>query len=99
MRETNTIPVVFSPVSDPLGSGFVKSLARPGGDATGFVNIESSVAGKWIELLKELAPQTSLRLDLTGVADLHGFYGERERESTDWPSNPTLDLSCHPMLA
>jgi putative ABC transport system substrate-binding protein len=60
MRETHTIPVVFSPVSDPLGSGFVKSLARPGGNATGFVNIESSVAGKWLELLKELAPQTSL---------------------------------------
>ena len=60
MRETHTIPVVFSPVSDPLGSGFVKSFARPGGNATGFVNIESSVAGKWLELLKELAPQTSL---------------------------------------
>jgi putative ABC transport system substrate-binding protein len=59
LRETHTIPVVFSNVSDPLGSGFVESFARPGGSATGFVNIEDSVAGKWLELLKELAPQTS----------------------------------------
>lgn len=60
LRETHTIPVVFSVVSDPLGSGFVESFARPGGNATGFVNLEDSVAGKWLELLKELAPQTSL---------------------------------------
>jgi putative tryptophan/tyrosine transport system substrate-binding protein len=59
LRETRAIPVVFSNVSDPLGSGFVESFARPGGNATGFVNIEDSLAGKWLELLKELAPQTS----------------------------------------
>jgi putative tryptophan/tyrosine transport system substrate-binding protein len=59
LRETHSIPVVFSIVSDPLGSGFVESFARPGGNATGFVNYEDSVAGKWLELLKELAPQTS----------------------------------------
>jgi putative ABC transport system substrate-binding protein len=59
LGETHTIPVVFSVVSDPLGSGFVKSFARPDGNATGFVNLEDSVAGKWLELLKELAPQTS----------------------------------------
>jgi ABC-type uncharacterized transport system substrate-binding protein len=59
LRETHSIPVVFSVVSDPLGSGFVKSFARPDGNATGFVNLEDSVAGKWLELLKELAPQTS----------------------------------------
>jgi putative ABC transport system substrate-binding protein len=58
LRETRTIPVVFL-VSDPLGSGFVASFARPGGNATGFVNLEDSIAGKWLELLKELAPQTS----------------------------------------
>jgi putative tryptophan/tyrosine transport system substrate-binding protein len=51
---------VFSTVSDPLGSGFVESFARPGGNATGFVNLEDSLAGKWLELLKELAPQTTL---------------------------------------
>jgi hypothetical protein len=59
LRETHTVPVVFSNVSDPLGSGFVESFARPGGNATGFVNLEDSVAGKWLELLKELGPQTS----------------------------------------
>jgi putative tryptophan/tyrosine transport system substrate-binding protein len=58
LHETHTIPVVFGVVSDPLGSGFVKSFARPGGNATGFVNFEDSVAGKWLQLLKELAPQT-----------------------------------------
>jgi putative ABC transport system substrate-binding protein len=55
-RETSTIPVVFVTVSDPVGSGFVASLARPGGNITGFINIEASIAGKWLELLKEIAP-------------------------------------------
>jgi putative ABC transport system substrate-binding protein len=59
LRETQSIPVVFSLVSDPLGSGFVQSFARPGGNATGFVNIEASVAGKWLGLLREIAPDTS----------------------------------------
>jgi putative tryptophan/tyrosine transport system substrate-binding protein len=59
LRETHTIPVVFSIVSDPLGSGFVESFVRPGGNATGFVNLEDSLAGKWLGLLKEFAPQTS----------------------------------------
>jgi putative ABC transport system substrate-binding protein len=56
-RETKTIPIVFVLVSDPVGSGFVASLPRPGGNTTGFVNIESSLGGKWIELLKELVPR------------------------------------------
>src|SRR5438270_6751457 len=57
-RETSTIPVVFATVSDPVGSGFVASLARPGGNITGFVNVEGSIAGKWLELLKEVVPRT-----------------------------------------
>ncbi|MGA2816850.1 MAG: ABC transporter substrate-binding protein [Xanthobacteraceae bacterium] len=57
LRETHTIPVVFAIVSDPVGSGFVQSFPRPGGNVTGFVNIEASVGGKWLELLKELAPR------------------------------------------
>ena len=57
-RETRTIPVVFVTVSDPVGSGFVASLAQPGGNITGFVNVEASIAGKWVELLKEIAPGT-----------------------------------------
>ena len=55
-RETSTIPVVFATVSDPVGSGIVSSLARPGGNITGFVNVEGSIAGKWLGLLKEVAP-------------------------------------------
>ena len=58
-RETKTIPVVFATVSDPVGSGFVASLARPGGNITGFVNVEGSIAGKWLGLLKEVAPAIS----------------------------------------
>jgi len=57
-RETSTIPVVFLTVSDPVGSGFVASLPRPGGNMTGFINVEASIAGKWLELLKEIAPRT-----------------------------------------
>jgi putative tryptophan/tyrosine transport system substrate-binding protein len=55
-HETNTIPVVFATVSDPVGSGFVASLARPGGNITGFVNVEASIAGKWLGLLREIVP-------------------------------------------
>ena len=55
-RETSTIPIVFTVVSDPVGSGFVKALSRPGGNITGFINIESSLAEKWLELLKKVAP-------------------------------------------
>ena len=55
-RETKTIPVVFTVVSDPVGSGFVESLPRPGGNITGFINLEASLVEKWVELLKEIAP-------------------------------------------
>jgi putative ABC transport system substrate-binding protein len=56
---TRTIPIVFAWVSDPVGSGFVSSLADPGGNITGFLNIESSVIGKWLALMHEIAPQVS----------------------------------------
>jgi putative ABC transport system substrate-binding protein len=55
-RETRTIPIVFVAVSDPVGSGFVESLARPGGNITGFINIEGSLSDKWIEMLKDVVP-------------------------------------------
>jgi ABC-type uncharacterized transport system substrate-binding protein len=54
-----SIPVVFSAVSDPIGPGFVSNLARPGGNVTGFMNVEGSIGGKWVELLKEVAPHIS----------------------------------------
>jgi putative tryptophan/tyrosine transport system substrate-binding protein len=55
-RETRTIPIVFASTSDPVGSGFVASLARPGGNITGFINVEAEMAGKWLGLLTEIAP-------------------------------------------
>jgi putative tryptophan/tyrosine transport system substrate-binding protein len=55
-QHTNTVPIVFALVSDPVGSGFADSLARPGGNVTGFTNLVPSLAGKWAELLKEIAP-------------------------------------------
>ncbi|MBV9151973.1 MAG: ABC transporter substrate-binding protein [Alphaproteobacteria bacterium] len=53
------IPIVFVMVADPVGSGFVASLARPGGNVTGFTNFEPSMGGKWVEILKELAPSVT----------------------------------------
>jgi putative ABC transport system substrate-binding protein len=57
LRQTRSIPIVFATVADPVGGGFVASLSRPGGNATGFTNLEGSMAGKWLELLKQIAPQ------------------------------------------
>jgi len=57
-QETRTIPIVFAFVGDPVGSGFVMSLARPGKNLTGFANFENSIGGKWLELFKEIAPDT-----------------------------------------
>ena len=55
---THTIPIVFAQVTDPVGAGFVKSLARPGGNITGFTQHEFSIGVKWLELLKDLSPRT-----------------------------------------
>jgi putative tryptophan/tyrosine transport system substrate-binding protein len=59
LQQTRTIPIIFGIVSDPVGCGFVASLARPGGNATGFTNLEASLAGKWLELLREIAPRVN----------------------------------------
>jgi putative tryptophan/tyrosine transport system substrate-binding protein len=59
LRETRTIPVVFMAVPDPVGQGFVKSLARPGGNATGFSLIDAPMVTKWLQLLKDLSPGIS----------------------------------------
>jgi putative ABC transport system substrate-binding protein len=58
-QETRTIPVVFTLVAEPVAQGFVESLARPGGNITGFTNFEFSFAGKWMDALKEIEPRTS----------------------------------------
>jgi len=56
LRATNAVPIVFTQTPDPVGAGFVESLARPGGNATGFLNFDYSIGGKWLELLKQIAP-------------------------------------------
>jgi len=56
LQVTRSVPIVFANVPDPVGSGFVESLARPGGNATGFVQFEYNLSGKWLELLKQIAP-------------------------------------------
>jgi putative ABC transport system substrate-binding protein len=57
LQETRTIPIVFTVVADPVGAGYVDSLARPGGNATGFTTYDYSIGGKWLELLKEIDPR------------------------------------------
>jgi putative ABC transport system substrate-binding protein len=59
LQQTQTVPVVFVIVTDPVGSGFVRSLSRSGGNATGFTIMEPTTSGKWLELLKDIAPQTT----------------------------------------
>jgi putative tryptophan/tyrosine transport system substrate-binding protein len=77
-RETRTIPIVFTTVSDPVGSGFVASLPKPGGNITGFINIEASLGGKWPELLKEIDPQLTriaMIFNPETAADAGTYYG------------------------
>jgi putative ABC transport system substrate-binding protein len=59
LEATHTVPIVFTVTADPVGSGFVDSLARPGGNVTGFMSFEYSLSGKWLELLKEIAPSVT----------------------------------------
>ena len=59
LQATRTVPIVFATVPDPVGAGFVESLSRPGGNATGFINFEYALGAKWLELLKEIAPGTT----------------------------------------
>jgi putative ABC transport system substrate-binding protein len=68
-RETRTIPILFANVADPVGSGLVPSLAKPGGNVTGFTAVEYAIIGKWLELLKEIAPGVE-RVALIGNPDL-----------------------------
>src|SRR5262245_58108824 len=58
-RATRTVPIVFLNITDPVGGGYVASLARPGGNATGFMDMEYGLSGKWLELLKQIAPRIS----------------------------------------
>ena len=59
LQATRTVPIVFTQTPDPVAAGFVASLARPGGNATGFTTSEYGISGKWLELLKEIAPDVT----------------------------------------
>jgi putative tryptophan/tyrosine transport system substrate-binding protein len=75
-QATRTIPIVFTNVADPVGAGIVQSLARPGGNATGFTNFEYSMSGKWVELLKQIAPhirRAAVLRDPTSAAGIGQF--------------------------
>jgi putative tryptophan/tyrosine transport system substrate-binding protein len=72
-KETRTIPIVFTYVIDPIGAGFIASLARPGGNLTGIMAYEESMVGKWLGMLKEIAPQTT-RTALLGNPKTAVYY-------------------------
>jgi len=77
MRATRIIPIVFVAVSDPIGSGFVASMARPGGNITGFTVLHASIAGKYLEMLKEMVPQlarVAIMYNPSSVPDAGKFF-------------------------
>jgi putative ABC transport system substrate-binding protein len=86
LRVTHTVPVVFTIVPDPVGSGFVDSLSQPGGNATGFMQFEYGLSGKWLELLKEIAPSLTRAMVLWDPAITAGI-GQFAKFSL-WPRRP-----------
>ena len=84
-QATHTIPIVFTAVTDPVGAGFVESLARPGGNTTGFVMFEYSLSAKWLELLKQIAPDVT-RVAVFRDAALAAGHGQFGAIQTAAPS-------------
>jgi putative ABC transport system substrate-binding protein len=95
-RITRTTPIVFANLIDPVGAGFVASLARPGGNTTGFSAFEYSLSGKWLELLKELAPNVTRVAVLRDPAETAGI-GQFAAIQAMAP--PTLGLELSPIDA
>jgi ABC transporter substrate binding protein len=85
LQATRTVPIVFTGTPDPVGAGFVESLARPGGNATGFTIFEYGTSGKWLELLKEIAQRGHNALDLACIAYAEGaqLHPQRRRHGLD----------------
>jgi ABC-type uncharacterized transport system substrate-binding protein len=95
MRATRTTPIVFVAVSDPIGSGFVASMARPGGNITGFTVLHASIAGKYLEMLKEMVPQVArvaIMYNPNSVPDAGKFFTHTFIESA-------TKLKVHPIIA
>jgi putative ABC transport system substrate-binding protein len=93
LQATRTVPIVFVNVIDPVGAGFVASLAQPGGNATGFTIYEYSMSGKWLELLKEIAPRVTRAAVLRdpAVASGIGQFGAIQAVA------PSLGVELHPI--
>jgi putative ABC transport system substrate-binding protein len=77
VQATRDIPILFLQVIDPVGSGLIQSMAQPGGNVTGFMQFEYSLAGKWLELLKEIAPNVSRVAVLRGARGIPGIWSIR----------------------
>jgi putative tryptophan/tyrosine transport system substrate-binding protein len=95
-RETQTIPIVFAIVLDPIGSGFVASLAHPGSNITGFTNLHPSLGGKWVGLLKEIAPHTlraALLFNPTTAAALQSYMPSIHAAATSY----AVEVSAAPV--
>lgn len=92
-KETSTIPIVFTYVIDPIGAGFIASLARPGSNLTGIMAYEPSVVGKWVQMLKEFAPQTT-RVALLGNPKTAVYYDYLLHAAE--AAAPSLDIDVVP---
>ena len=88
-KEAGTIPIVFMTVSDPIGSGYVASLARPGGNLTGLLMYEDGIAGKWLAMLKEVVPETKRVALIASPSTAYDYY---VRAATVAASSLSLDL-------
>ena len=93
LQVTRTIPVVFAIVPDPVGAGFVESLARPGGNATGFTSFEYNIGGKWLELLKEIASGVR-RVGVLRDSTITAGIGQWSAIQT---AAPTIGVEAHPI--
>jgi putative ABC transport system substrate-binding protein len=95
-QATRTIPIVFSVVNDPVGQGFIASLARPGGNITGFTFIEFAMVGKWLQLLKEMAPHVR-RVVLIFNPQTAPYYPIYLREFGAVPATLAAELAAAPV--
>ena len=82
-QQTKTIPIVFAQVVDPVNSGFVDSLARPGGNITGFVSLDFGMGAKWLEILKQIAPRRGSGGRASRPADTRGKWSAGSHTSSD----------------